>query len=217
MTDDTKTLIEQAQREVRELRERKTTLDDDSIDLILRRARSHYAWTDKPVAKETLTELYNIMASGPTSMNTCPARVVFVTSEEGKTRLSKALKEKNIPKMVSAPVTAIIAFDLAFWEQLPFLFPHEDRRGFFKGKEEYTFDTAYRNSTLQGAYFMIGARALGLDVGAMSGFSNDVVDQEFFSESGWKSNFLCNIGYADESALFQKLPRFSFDDVCSFA
>lgn len=216
MNDNTNSLIEQAQQEVRELRSRKTQLDDDSIDLILRRARSHYAWTNKPVDKETLIKLYNIMASGPTSMNTCPARVVFVTSEEGKERLSVALKEKNIEKMKSAPVTAIIAFDLSFWEQLPFLFPHEDRRGFFKGKPEYTYDTAYRNSTLQGAYLMIAARALGLDIGAMSGFSNEAVDKEFFSESGWKSNFLCNIGYADESALFQKLPRFSFDDVCSF-
>lgn len=214
---DQQQLIEQAQQEVKELRSKITQLDDNSIDLILRRARSHYAWTDKPIDKETLLKLYNIMASGPTSMNTCPARVVFVTSAEGKDRLALSLKEKNIDKMKSAPVTAIIAFDLSFWEKLPFLFPHEDRRGFFKDKAEYSYDTAYRNSTLQGAYFMIGARALGLDVGAMSGFSNEVVDKEFFSESGWKSNFLCNIGYADETALFQKLPRFSFDDVCSFA
>lgn len=217
MSDNPEQLIEQAQQEVRDLRSRITQLNDDSIDLILRQARSHYSWTDKPVDEETLLKLYNIMASGPTSMNTCPARVVFVTSPEGKDRLALSLKEKNIDKMKYAPVTAIIAFDLSFWEQLPFLFPHEDRRGFFKDKPDYSYDTAYRNSTLQGAYFMIGARALGLDVGAMSGFSNEAVDKEFFSESGWKSNFLCNIGYADESALFQKLPRFAFDDVCSFA
>jgi len=124
--------------------------------------------------------------------------------------------DKNVVKMMSAPVTTIIAYDPQFWTELPYLFPHEDRRPFFEGKPDYTEDTAYRNSTLQGAYFMIAARALGLDVGAMSGFSNAVVDQEFFSENGWKSNFLCNLGYADETALFQKLPRFSFEKVCSY-
>jgi len=206
----------QAQEYVRNLRARKSVLDDDSIDVILRGARSHYAWTDKPVSREILETLYEITAAGATSMNTCPARFVFVTSDEGKQRLSKSLKDKNIEKMVSAPVTAIIAYDLDFWHQLPFLFPHEDRRPFFEGKDQYIEDTAYRNSTLQGAYFMIAARALGLDVGAMSGFSNQIVDEEFFSDKPWKSNFLCNLGYADESALFQKLPRFAFDEACSF-
>ena len=114
-------------------------------------------------------------------MNTCPARFTFVTSDEGKERLAKSLKDKNIEKMKSAPVTAILAYDLNFWEHLPYLFPHEDRRGFFKGKDKYIEDTAFRNSTLQGAYFMIAARAVGLDVGAMSGFSNDIVDEEFFN------------------------------------
>jgi len=118
--------------------------------------------------------------------------------------------------MKSAPVTAIISYDLSFWEDLPYLFPHEDRRGFFKGKDAYIEDTAFRNSTLQGAYFMIAARAVGLDVGAMSGFSNEIVDEEFFKGSSQKSNFLCNIGYADESALFQKLPRFPFNEACSY-
>ena len=150
-------------------------------------------------------------------MNSCPARFVFVTSNEGKTRLAKSLKDKNISKMMSAPVTIIVAYDTAFWEKLTYLFPHEDRRGLFRDKPEYTEVTAFRNSTLQGAYLMIAARALGLDVGAMSGFSNAAVDEEFFSGTTLKSNFLCNIGYADESALFQKLPRFSFEEVCSFA
>jgi 3-hydroxypropanoate dehydrogenase len=127
------------------------------------------------------------------------------------------LKAKNIDKMMEAPVTAIIAHDLDFWKELPFLFPHEDRRPHFEGKAEHAEVTAFRNGTLQGAYFMIAARALGLDVGAMSGFSNEIVDQEFFAETPLKSNFLCNLGYADESALFQKLPRFPFDKVCSFA
>jgi len=207
---------QEAQEAVRKVRANKAQLDDASIDLILRDARSHYAWTDKPISEEMLRTLYDITISGPTSMNTCPARFVFVTSAEGKQRLSKSLKPKNIEKMIDAPVTAIIAWDPDFWKELPFLFPHEDRMPFFEGKPDYSYDTAYRNSTLQGAYFMIAARALGLDVGAMSGFSNQIVDEEFFAENGWKSNFLCNLGYADEAALFQKLPRFPFEKVCSF-
>jgi 3-hydroxypropanoate dehydrogenase len=148
-------------------------------------------------------------------MNTCPARIIFVRSPEGKARLAKSLKAKNIDKMMEAPVTAIIAHDLEFWKELPFLFPHEDRRPFFEGKPEHCEDTAFRNGTLQGAYFMIAARALGMDVGAMSGFSNAIVDEEFYAGTTLKSNFLVNFGYADEAALFQKLPRFAFDQVCS--
>ncbi len=205
-----------AQQQIKDLRARKAVVDDDSIDVILRGARSHYAWSDKPVATDTLKTLYDITAAGPTSMNTCPARYTFVTSTEGKQRVAKALKEKNVPKVMGAPVTVIIAFDLAFWEKLPFLFPHEDRRSFFDGKEQYCYDTAFRNSTLQGAYLMIAARALGLDVGALSGFSNEIIDKEFFAGTTLRSNFLCNLGYADETALFGKLPRFAFDDVCNF-
>jgi len=204
-----------AQEDYRKLRAKKERLDDDSIDVILRGARSHYAWKPDPIADDVLRTLYDITASGATSMNTCPSRYVFVKSKESKERLAKSLKDKNIDKMMSAPVTAIIAYDLDFWKDLPFLFPHEDRRPFFEGKDQYIEDTAFRNSSLQGAYFMIAARALGLDVGAMSGFSNAIVDEEFFSDNNWKSNFLCNIGYADESALFQKLPRRAFEDVCS--
>jgi 3-hydroxypropanoate dehydrogenase len=203
-----------AQEAVRALRARIERLDDASIDLILRDARSHYAWTDRPVSEDTLRTLYDITINGPTSMNTCPARFIFVTSEAGKDRLAKSLKAKNIDKMRAAPVTAIIAWDPLYWQRLDFLFPHEDRKPLFDGREEYAEETAFRNSTLQGAYFMIAARALGLDVGAMSGFSNAEVDKEFFAENGWKSNFLCNLGYADESALFPKLPRFAFEDVC---
>ena len=207
----------QAQTGVRALRARKPVLDDDSIDLILRDARSHYAWTDKPVPRALLETIYEIAANGPTSMNCCPARFIFVTSETGKDRLAKSLKAKNIDKMRAAPVTAIIADDLQFWTHLPYLFPHEDRRPMFKGKTAHIAATAFRNATLQGAYFMIAARAVGLDVGAMSGFDNAAVDSEFFAGTSLRSNFLCNIGYADETALFQKLPRFDFDTVCSFA
>lgn len=204
-----------AQAAVRAVRAACSHLDDASIDMILRDARSHYAWTDRPVPDALLREIYDITIAGPTSMNTCPARFIFVRSAQAKQRLAKSLKEKNIDKMMEAPVTAIIAYDPQFWTHLPFLFPHEDRRPHFEGKPAHAEETAFRNATLQGAYFMIAARAVGLDVGAMSGFSNDIVDAEFFAGSGWKSNFLCNIGYADETALFQKLPRFAFEEVCS--
>ena len=210
------TLRAEAQAVVRELRSRVGTLDDDQIDLILRQARSHYAWTDKPVPREVLEAIYEITASGPTSMNSCPARFVFVESGDAKAKLAKSLKPANVEKMMGAPVTAIIAHDLEFWKELPFLFPHEDRRPLFEGKPNYSEETAFRNATLQGAYFMIAARAVGLDVGARSGFSNEIVDQEFFTGTTLKSNFLCNIGYADETALFQKLPRFSFERACTF-
>ncbi|MEM6465233.1 MAG: malonic semialdehyde reductase [Pseudomonadota bacterium] len=207
----------QAQQAHRDLRAKIDRLSDDAIDLILRDARSHYAWTDRPVPDSLLEQLYDITINGPTSMNTLPARFVFVKSPEGKERLSKALKPANLPKMMGAPVTAIIAHDLEFWHDLPFTFPHEDRRHLFEGKDAFIADTAFRNGTLQGAYFMIAARALGLDVGAMSGFSNADVDAEFFAGTSLRSNFLCNIGYADETALFQKLPRFAFDKACSYA
>ena len=206
-----------AQTAYRDLKTRVGSMQDGAIDLILREARSHYAWRDMPVPSEMLHQIYTITAAGPTSMNCCPARYVFVTSRQGKSRLAKSLKAKNIDKMMAAPVTAIIAYDVEFWRKLPFLFPHEDRRPHFEGKAEHSEVTAFRNGTLQGAYFMIAARALGLDVGAMSGFSNEDVDQEFFAGTSLRSNFLCNIGYADESALFQKLPRFAFGDVCTFA
>ncbi|WP_083445062.1 malonic semialdehyde reductase [Pseudorhodobacter aquimaris] len=204
-----------AQQDHRDLRSRISRLSDDAIDLILRDARSHYAWLARPVPDEILQELYGITINGPTSMNTLPARFVFVKSAAGKEKLAKSLKPQNVPKMMGAPVTVIVAYDMDFWKELPFLFPHEDRRHLFDGKPEYCADTAFRNGTLQGAYLMIAARALGLDVGAMSGFSNAIVDEEFFHGSTLKSNFLCNIGYADETALFQKLPRFTFEQACT--
>lgn len=206
----------QAQQDIRALRQKIEALDGASIDLILRKARSHYAWRDQPVPEALLRQIHDIMIMGPTSMNSCPARFVYVTSQEAKMRLAKSLKPKNVEKVMSAPATAIIAYDLDFWRRLPELFPHEDRRPMFEGKPDHIEATAFRNGTLQGAYFMIAARALGLDVGAISGFSNAVVDEEFFAGSSWRSNFLCNLGYADETALFQRLPRFSFDDVSRF-
>jgi 3-hydroxypropanoate dehydrogenase len=214
---DLENIRAKAQQDHRDLRGRISRVSGDAIDLILRQARSHYAWKDTPVPDAMLHEIHEITVNGATSMNTLPARFIFVKSQEGKEKLAKSLKPANVPKMMGAPVTAIIAYDLEFWKELPFLFPHEDRRHLFEGKPDHIADTAYRNGTLQGAYFMIAARAVGLDVSAMSGFSNKVVDEEFFAGTSLKSNFLCNIGYADETALFQKLPRFSFDQVCSYA
>lgn len=206
-----------AQQDVLDLRKRIDRLDEDALALILTEARSHYAWTDRPVSDAQLREIYDIVKMGSTSMNGCPARFVMVKSPEGKAKLSKSLKPLNVPKMANAPVTVIVAYDTEFWQELPKLFPHDDRRHLFDGKPEYSEDTAYRNSTLQGAYFMIAARAIGLDIGAMSGFSNAVVDEEFFAGTTLKSNFLINLGYADEAALFQRLPRFDFEEACTMA
>ena len=207
----------QAQSDIRALRQEITQLDQSSIDLILTRARSHYAWKDTPVTDEQIHRMYDIVKMGSTSMNGCPARFVFVNTDEGRERVAKSLKPANVPKVMGAPLTVIVAYDLDFWKELPKLFPHDDRRPLFDGKPEYTEDTAYRNSTLQGGYLMIAARAIGLDVGAMSGFSNAIIDEEFFKGTTLKSNFLCNIGVADEAALFQRLPRFGFEEACSFA
>jgi len=212
--DNLEDLRRHAREDVTDLRSKITHLTDDQIDLILTGARSHYAWLDKPVSDADLQRIFDITKMGPTSMNTCPSRIIFVKSQEGKEKLSAALKPANVPKVMSAPVTAIIAYDLNFWAELPRLFPHEDRRHLFEGKDAHIKDTAFRNSTLQGAYFMIAARAIGLDVGAISGFDNAVVDDVFFKGTSLKSNFLSNLGYADEAALFQRLPRFDFEDVC---
>ncbi len=216
---DTEQNLEQqrsaAQQDIRDLRQRITHLDNASIELILSKARSHYAWTDAPISEQQIRTLYDIIKMGSTSMNGCPARFVFVTSDEGKAKIAKSLKPANLAKVVGAPLTVIVAYDREFWKELPYLFPHEDRRPMFANNEEYSVDTAYRNSTLQGAYLMIAARAMGFDIGAMSGFSNQVIDDEFFAGTTVRSNFLCNIGVADETALFQRLPRFEFDQACT--
>ncbi len=215
-TDKLENLRRLARSDVQDLRNRLAKLDKDSLDLILTGARSHYAWTDKPVSNAQIRQIYNIVKTGATSMNSCPARFVFVQSVEGKNKLARALKPANIPKVMSAPLTVIVAYDLDFWKELPRLFPHEDRRGHFSDKPEFAKETAFRNSTLQGGYLITAARAIGLDVGPLSGFSNEIVDEEFFPETTLRSNFLCNIGYADETVIFQKLPRFDFEEVCKF-
>ncbi len=177
--------------------------------------RTHNDWIEKDVPDSLLHELYNLMKWGPTSANCSPARITFIKSQEAKNRLVKYLIESNIEKTISAPITAIIAYDTKFYEFIPKLFPHNpEAKEWFSGSEEFAEVTAFRNSSLQGAYFILAARTLGLDCGPMSGFDNVGIDNEFFSESDFKSNFICNIGYGDHNKLFDRSPRFDFDEVC---
>ena len=195
-------------------------LDGKSIDKILREARTHNGFTNKPVTDAQLRELYELLKWGPTSSNSQPARFVFVRTREGKERLRPALSSGNTAKTMEAPVTAIVAYDTQFYEHLPRIFPHNlTASSWFTGpgNEQVAFHTAFRNGTLQGAWLIVAARAMGLDVGAMSGFNNAKVDEAFFPEGRYKSNFLCNIGYGDHSKLFTRNPRLSFEEACSFA
>jgi 3-hydroxypropanoate dehydrogenase len=195
-------------------------LDDEALDKILRNARTHNGWLPKPVTDRQLREIHDLLKWGPTSANTQPARFVFVRTKEGKEKLRPALSAGNTEKTMSAPVTAIVAYDTQFYEHLPKHFPHDQTAiHWFKGagKEVVAATTAFRNGTLQGAYLMIAARALGLDCGAMSGFDNAIVDENFFPDGRFKTNFLCNIGYGDESKIFARSPRFSFEDACTLA
>ncbi|MEX0340298.1 MAG: malonic semialdehyde reductase [Arenibacterium sp.] len=215
MKDENETADDAARAAAQALQDEAIKPDPATLRLILTEARTHYGWQDRPVTDETLRALYDIAKMGPTSMNQQPMRVVFVQSGEAKDRLEPALFEGNRPKMRSAPVTAIVAYDLNFYEELPKLFPpNPDASDIFRNNATAAQVNAFRNGSLQGAYFMIAARAVGLDVGAMSGFDNAKVDEEFFHGTSIKSNFLCNLGYADTSKLFRRLPRFDYDDVC---
>ena len=192
------------------------TLADDAMDLIFRKARTHRAWLDRPVPDALLRRVYELAAEGPTSANCSPMRVLFAKSPEAKERLRPALTPGNVDKTMQAPVTAIIGHDLEFYEQLPRLFPTADMRVYFVGKPELIAATAFRNGSLQGAYLMLAARALGLDCGGMSGFDNAKVDAAFFPDGRVKSNFLCNLGYGDASKLPARPPRQPFDEACRF-
>ena len=195
-------------------------LDDKALDKILREARTHNGWLDKPVTDDQLRAIYDLAKWGPTSANTQPARYVFVRTPVGKERLRPALSAGNTEKTMSAPVTVIVAYDTQFYEHLPKHFPHDQTAiHWFKGegKEVVASTTAFRNGTLQGAYLMIAARSLGLDCGAMSGFNNAVVDENFFPDGRFKTNFLCNIGYCDTSKIFARSPRMAFEDACTLA
>lgn len=185
-------------------------LNDQALDLLFREARTHNGWQDRPVSSELLHQIYDLMKWGPTSANSSPARFVFVKSPEAKQRLLPALAPGNMEKTMAAPVTAIVAHDLAFYERLPKLFPHADARSWFAGNQPLVETTAFRNGTLQGAYFILAARAVGLDTGPMSGFDNDKVDHEFFPDRSIRSNFLVNLGYGDKGTLFPRSPRLTF-------
>ena len=205
-------------------------LNDEALDQLFRAARTHNAWLDKPVSDDTLRQVYDLMKWGPTSANSCPARFVFLRSQQAKERLRPALAPGNVEKTMKAPVTVIVAYDLLFYEKLPRLFPHSPAmRNLFVGNPQLVEVTAMRNSSLQGAYLMLAARATGLDCGPMSGFDNARVDEEFFGAGKEcegcdqeyfpaghvKSNFLCNLGYGDRSKLFPRAPRLAFSEACT--
>ena len=205
-------------------------LNDAGLDLLFRKARTHNGWLEQPVSDDTLRQLYELMKWGPTSANSSPARIVFVRTREGKERLRPALAAGNVEKVMTAPVTAIIAYDLQFYGKLPRLFPHRPAlREQFAAAPDLVEVTARRNSSLQGAYLMMAARALGLDCGPLSGFDHAIVDsaffgggapcddceQEFIPKGHVKSNFMCNLGYGDPAQLFPRLPRLAFDEACT--
>jgi 3-hydroxypropanoate dehydrogenase len=187
-------------------------LDDRSLDTVYREAHTHSVWQSRPVSEELLHQIYELMKWAPTSANSSPARIVFVRSDAAKQRLLPAMSPGNQEKTRTAPVTAIIAHDLEFYEKLPALFPHADARSWFAGNQALIETTAFRNGTLQGAYLLLAARSLGLDAGPMSGFDNEKVDREFFPNSKIKSNFLINLGYGDSSKLFPRSPRLKFEE-----
>ena len=203
----------EAIKSVKALRQRIDKLDENALDLLFREARTHNAWSEKPVTDEHLQTLYQLVINCPTSGNCLPARFIFCRTAGSKARLTPCLAPGNVAKTEAAPITAIIAYDLSFWEHLPRLFPHKDMTETFKNNPKIAEKVAFRNGSLQGAYFIMGARAMGLDTGAMSGFDNEAVDKEFFANTTFKSNFLCNIGFGDTSGLLQKLPRFNFNEV----
>jgi 3-hydroxypropanoate dehydrogenase len=205
-------------------------LDDGALDTLFREARTYSMWQQRPVEEQTLRDLYEAVKWGPTSANAAPARFAFLRSKEAKERLRPALSPGNVDKTMSAPVTVIVAYDMRFYEQLPKLFPQSPTmKQLFENNPQLIEVTAQRNSTLQGAYLILAARALGLDCGPMSGFDNAKVDEEFFAtgkpcfgcdeeffpDGHVKSNFLCNLGYGDPGKLFPRLPRLPFNEACS--
>ena len=195
-----------------------SSLDQAALDQLFLDAHTHNAWQEKPVPDELLRRLHDILRMGPTSANCCPARIVFVKSREAKDKLSPALMEGNRAKSMAAPITAIIGYDLYFYEKMGKLFPNApDARSWFDKDEQTAFTNAFRNGTLQGAYLIIAARALGLDCGPMSGFDNVMVDQLFFAGTSVKSNFLCNLGYGDAKGVYPRNPRLGFDETCRIA
>jgi 3-hydroxypropanoate dehydrogenase len=189
-------------------------VNDEALDTIFRSARTQNRWLDKPVSNALLMAVYDLMRWGPTSANCSPARIVFATTAEAKERLAQHCSPGNAPKVRSAPATAIIGYDVDFPALLPKLFPHDQTAKSWFADPGHAERTAFRNGSLQGAYFIVAARALGLDCGPMSGFDNAKVDAEFFAGTAVKSNFICGVGYGDPAGLFGRSPRLSFDEAC---
>lgn len=190
-------------------------LDDQALDTLFREARSFSKWQDRDVSEVLLKAVYDLMKFGPTEANSCPARFVFIKSDEAKARLRPHLDAGNVDKVMTAPLTAIIAHDMKFFDQMGKLFPHAPgAREWFAGNDEKIKLVALRNSSLQAAYLMMAARALGLDCGPMAGFKADGINQEFFSDGQYKVNFICAIGYGDKATLFPRNPRLRFDEAC---
>ncbi len=189
-------------------------IDQAALDTLFLEARTHNTWTAEPVTDETIRRIYEVMKHAPTSANASPGRFVFLRTPDAKERLRPALSAGNTEKTMAAPVTVIVAYDPKFYDHLPRLFPHTDARSWYAHNEELAEATAFRNGTLQGAYLIMAARALGLDVGAMSGFDNAKVDAALLSDRGWKSNFLVNMGHGEPTGVRPKGPRFTFEEAC---
>ena len=213
-SEEQKLAISKAQETFSKIKEDADLLNDKQLDLLFGQARSMNGWKDQDISNEILYSLYELTKMGPTSTNSCPARFVFIKSDEMKEKIKPALLPNNVDKCMTAPVITIIGYDLDFSDHMGKLFPHMDVAPMYKGNSDMNFATAFRNSSLQGAYLMVVARALGLDCGPMSGFNNELVDEQFFSGTNIKSNFLCCLGYGDPSKIFFRLPRFDFDEVC---
>ena len=192
-------------------------LDEEALDLLFREARTHNGWQDKPVSEALLQQAVDLMKFGPTAVNASPLRIAFVRSAEAKEKLRGALMEGNVEKTMAAPVTAILGYDRAFYDHLPRLFPHADAKAWFAGNEAFANDTAYRNGTLQAAYFLLALRGVGLDAGPMTGFDADKVDAAFFAGTKVRANILVNIGYGDTAKLYPRSPRLSCEEIASFA
>ena len=192
-------------------------LDDEALDLLFREARTHNGWQDRPVPRALLEKAVDLAKMGPSAANSSPLRIVFVESAEAKERLKPALSPGNVEKTMAAPVTAIMAYDRAFYEFLPKLFPHADARSWFAGNEQVASHTATQSGTLQAAYFLLAVRAVGLDAGPLAGFENAKVDETFFAGTTVRSNFIINIGYGDPEKLFPRNPRLDFADIARFA
>ena len=194
---------------------RPTKLEDAALDLLFREARTHNKFASDPVADDDLRTIYELAKMGPTSANSSPGRFLFIRTQWSKEKLRPALSAGNSQKTMAAPVTVIVAYDPKFYDHLPKLFPHNaDARGWFSENPSLAEQTAFRNGTLQGAYFIIAARALGFDCGPMSGFDNAKVDEAFLADRGWKSNFLINLGHGDPAGVYPRSPRFAFDEAC---